>query len=217
MAVAGRRLLVTGVLVAVAATACSGGGSTPAADRTDSPTPSSTVAAFAESTTPLAPGRYSKAGFAPALSFAIAAPGWVPAQDADGFFDVERRPGTLDVIAVQFARPTGADTAGALLRRLDEQPGLTIGAPSATSIGGRPATRVIVDNTDPHLQAQRFATAFSVAAGPISVASGRRLQLDLVDTADGLLAVVVGGSVRRWQAATKAADPILASIRFESG
>jgi hypothetical protein len=39
---------------------------------------------------------------------------------------------------------------------------------------------------------------------------GRRL----VGTSDGLVAVIVGGSVTRWQAALDAAEPVLWSIRL---
>ena len=41
------------------------------------------------------------------------------------------------------------------------------------------------------------------------------LEIRLVDTEAGLLAVLLGGSVRTWDEASAAAEPILSSIRFQ--
>jgi len=74
--------------------------------------------------------------------------------------------------------------------------------------------RVLVDAADPDVEAQVFVPVLEIALGPISIASGRRLELRLVDTAGGLLAVLLGASVRTWETARTATEPILASIRF---
>jgi len=68
----------------------------------------------------------------------------------------------------------------------------------------------------PFTMSQACLPVFEIALGPISIASGRRFELRLVDTADGLLAVVLGGSVRTWEGARIAAEPILASSRFDN-
>ena len=51
---------------------------------------------------PRPPGRYPKSGFTPAITHALNGD-WQAIQDATGFFDVQQRVGTPDVIAVQFA------------------------------------------------------------------------------------------------------------------
>jgi hypothetical protein len=86
---------------------------------------------------PVEPGRYGREGFEP--SFTIDVPdGWFAVQDAPGFFDLERDVGTLDVIAVQFARPsdlTSAATAADMIRARD---GLVVDGPTAIEVGGVP-------------------------------------------------------------------------------
>ena len=42
--------------------------------------------------------------------------------------------------------------------------------------------------------------------------AGRRLWIALFDTPDGVLAVMVGGSVAGWEGALSAAEPVLESI-----
>ena len=69
------------------------------------------------SSTPLAAGTYTRAGFEPAVTFEIGAADagrWTAVQSFEGFFDVQQGVGTPDVIAVQFARVVavvGADAA----------------------------------------------------------------------------------------------------------
>ena len=61
-------------------------------------------------------GRYRREGFEP--PFTIDVPdGWFAVQDVPGFFDLGREVATLDIPAVQFARPsdlTDAATAGSV-------------------------------------------------------------------------------------------------------
>ena len=163
----------------------------------------------------LVPGRYARDGFRPALSFEVTGR-WYAIQDVPGFFDVEREAGTPDVIAVQFTRPVGLATVAEVVDALRARSDLVAGTPQPVLIGGRRGTRIVVETTDPDLAAARFVPVLRVPAGPISIASGRRLQVDLLDTDDGVLAVLVGGSVRAWDAAWDAATPVLESIRFGS-
>lgn len=162
---------------------------------------------------PLETGRYMREGFAPALSLELAGP-WYAVQALPGFFDVQRDPGTLDVIAVQFARPSDATTVAAAVEGLQARDDLIVGEPEPVTMGGLPGTRVLLETTDPDIEAERFVQVLRVPAGPLSIASGRRLQVDFFDTADGLIAVLLGGSVREWQRTQEAADPVLRSIRL---
>jgi len=160
------------------------------------------------------PGRYRHGTFEPALSFEIG-PGWRAVQDVPGFFDIERRPGTPDVMAIQFARPAGASSAADIAARIQGRAGVRSSGPTAIEIDGMAAHSLVVDAVDADLAANRFVPVLEIGLGPISIASGRRLRIDLVDTPAGPLAVLVGGSVRTWEAAITAAEPVLASIRFE--
>ncbi len=163
---------------------------------------------------PLEPGRYGREGFLPSLSFEVP-DGWYALQAVPGFFDIQRDPGTPDVIAVQFARPTGYQAAEALVTALRAQADLVVGAPAAATIGGGSAVAIVVDAADPDITVGRFVPVFDVSAGPISIAAGRRLEMILLDRQDGPLAVLVGGSVRRWERALAAAGPVIASIRID--
>lgn len=164
---------------------------------------------------PLASGRYRRDGFVPSLSFEVGE-GWYAVQDVPGFFDVERDPGAPDVIAVQFARPSGAEAGDTLIAGLRGRTDLVAGPPDRVVVGGEPAVAIVVDAADPDLARNAFVPVLSVDAGPISIASGRRLEVILLDRPEGILAVLVGGSVRGWQAAREAAEPVLASIRFDA-
>lgn len=163
---------------------------------------------------PVEPGRYRRAGFEP--PFTIDVPdGWFAVQDVPGFFDLERDVGSLDVTAVQFARPSDLTSAATAAETIGARGGLAIDGPAAIEVGGLSGVRFVVDAAHSDIDAQVFVPVFEIAMGPISIASGRRLELRLVDTAAGLLAVLLGGSVRSWEAARVAADPILGSIRFD--
>jgi hypothetical protein len=52
----------------------------------------------------------------------------------------------------------------------------------------------------------------TVPPGPLTIAPDRRLWVSFLDTDEGLLAVMVGGSVARWDEALAAAEPILESV-----
>ena len=89
----------------LAISGCSGADPSPSmSDPT--PTPSAASANLTATGEPLPAGRYTRAGFAPAITFELDG-SWEAVQLADGFFDVQHDPGSQDVIAVQFARPSG--------------------------------------------------------------------------------------------------------------
>ncbi len=162
---------------------------------------------------PLEPGRYRREGFEQALTFEVP-DGWFAVQDVPGFFDLEQSVGTLDVIAVQFARPSDLTSAATARDTIRSREALVVGESIEVYVGGLPGVRFVVEAADPDIEAQRFVPVLEIALGPISIASGRRLEVRLIDTDSGLLAVLLGGSVRYWDAARTAAEQILASIEF---
>ena len=174
----------------------------------------------------LVPDRYVEPGFAPRLSFEVPGPGWVARQFVEGFFDVQLGPVTLDVIAVQLCRPTGfhatstseraVASAAAALVTLRSNPELRVGPAREESLAGLPAVTVDVDTTTPpESDPPVFSPVMCILAGPISLASARRLRISLIELPDGLLAILVGGSIAAWPQAEAAAAPILASLRLE--
>jgi hypothetical protein len=46
----------------------------------------------------------------------------------------------------------------------------------------------------------------------LSIGPERRLWVAFADSDDGLLAILVGGSVERWEEALAAAEPVLESV-----
>jgi hypothetical protein len=163
---------------------------------------------------PVEPGRYRREGFEPAFTIDVPE-GWFAVQDVPGFFDLEREVGTLDVTAVQFARPSDLMSAAAAADTIRARTGLVIDGPTAIEVGAVPGIRLVVDAAEPDIEARVFVPVFEIALGPISIASGRRLEMRLVQSEAGLLAVLLGGSVRRWDSSRSVAAPIMDSIRFE--
>ena len=80
---------------------------------------------------------------------------------------------------------------------------------SDSRIGGLDGLQVTVDNSgDAH------ATVMQVPPGPLGIDPGRRLWIAFFDTPDGLLAIMVGGSVAHWDEALAAAEPVLESAQI---
>jgi len=167
---------------------------------------------------PLEAGEYTRTGFEPAITIELDG-SWQAVQLADGFFDVQQDPGSPDVIAVQFARPTAIfgqtgtsdlpATALEAVETLRANPGLEVLESSSSRIGGLDGSQVTVENAGTtHAQVMR------VPPGALGIDPGRRLWIAFFDTDDGLLAIMVGGSVTRWTEALAAAEPLLESVRI---
>ena len=162
----------------------------------------------------LAAGRYTRAAFLPHVSFEVG-DGWTAQQVAEGFFDVQREVGSPDVIAVQFANVVAHATATAVLAALRGNPHLRVDGGEPVEIGRHRGFRVVVQTTDPVDTAPPvFREVLRVPAGPISIASARRLQLTLLDTPRGVLGILVGGSVARWDRTLEVARPVVESVRI---
>ena len=169
--------------------------------------------------TALLPGRYTWAGFKPRISFAVETGDWYAFQLFNGFFDIEQAVESPDVVAVQFARPSGlfgaggqavpAPAANGAADVLRANPNLTVIETSTSRIGGLHGSQVTVEHA-----AGEAAQVMAVPPGPLSILPGRRLWIAFFDTPTGLLAIMVGGSVAKWDEALAAAEPVLESIEI---
>jgi hypothetical protein len=79
------------------------------------------------------------------------------------------------------------------------------------TIGGLTGPQLTLEN-----QSGAYVPVVHVPPGPLQIDTGRRLSITFLDTPDGLLAVMVGGSVALWSDAVAAADPVLASVTIGS-
>jgi hypothetical protein len=185
---------------------------------TDASEPTDVVTELRSTTEPLPPGDYTRSSFAPPITFTLTE-GWRAVQLFDGFFDVQQDVGSPDVIAVQFARPstvygeggqgvepTAPAEAAEALRNNDA---FEVLGDNEAQVGGLSGNVIEIENAgDAH------ATVMVVPPGPLGIDPGRRLWVAFLDSPDGLLAVMVGGSVANWQEALDAAEPVLESIRI---
>ena len=166
---------------------------------------------------PLEPDLYTRSEFEPAITLELDG-SWQAVQLFGGFFDVQQDPGSPDVIAVQFARPTGVfgadgasmpESAEDAVALVSENPNLTVVESSASRIGGLEGSQVTVENAG-----GAHAQILTVPPGPLGIDPGRRLWIAFFDTDNGLLAIMVGGSTARWDEALAAAEPVLESVRI---
>jgi hypothetical protein len=164
--------------------------------------------------TALAPGRYTRSSFEPALSFEVG-DGWTAEHQPVGFFDIQQDVGSLDVIAVQFGNTT-ADSADALAAAIAGRENLSVSEPEPVTIGGQEGIRLVVETTDPpDSDPPIFRDVMNVVPGPLAIASARRLQVNLFDVEDGVLAILIGGSIAEWDRTLEVATPVIESITFD--
>ena len=184
---------------------------------TASPSSSSDPTELTSSPAPLPAGSYTFSPFRPRVTLDLDAT-WTSVNRFDDFFDVEQDIGTPDVIAVQVARPTGI--AGATQIEPADQPrdagrilsgnrDLTIVEESDSRLGGLTGRVLVVEN-----RSGRHAAVMSVGPGVLGIDSGRKLWVAFFATPDGLVAVMVGGSIAKWDVALRTAEPVLESIAF---
>jgi len=191
--------------------------SDPSSATADASQPAEALIELRSTTEPLPPGDYVRSSFMPPIALTLTE-GWRAVQLFDGFFDVQQMVGSPNVIAVQFARPStvyGAggqaaepSTAAEAAEALRGNDAFEVFGDSQAQLGGMEGRVIEIENTgDAH------ATVMVVPPGPLGIDPGRRLWVAFLDTPDGLLTVMVGGSVAEWQAAMDAAEPLLESIR----
>jgi hypothetical protein len=187
---------------------------TPTIEATESP--SDDVKELLGGSEPLAPGRYTRSGFQPSITFELDE-GWFAGTLASGFFDVQQDRNTPDVVAVQFGRvervvgadgatvdaPSAADAAHSIA----ENPGLEVLGESESRMSGLTGANLEVENSgDTH------TGILDVSVGRLGIDPGRRLWISLFDTDEGVLAIMVGGSVAQWDRALGLAEPVLESV-----
>jgi hypothetical protein len=224
-------LLVAVLSFAAVLAACSSSSATPqpsSAEPTATPLPTPSPSAIPTSVPPgevaelhsgfLPPGTYTWPGFTPQITLELD-DGWGAYNLLAGFFDVQQDAGTPDVIAVQFALPSsvsGADggvavaTAQEAAEALAGNPSLAvIDGPLPVTVDGLAGIRLAVENVT-----TANASVMRVPPGPLAIARSRRLQLTFLDTPQGLLAILVGGSVARWDETLAISAPVVASVQI---
>jgi len=187
------------------------------------PSPSLAATAIAAlevtgSTGELAPGRYTRAGFEPRITFELDGP-WHSVNAFSGFFDVQQDVGSPDVISVQFGLPTevaagplqaeAISTAEAAVATLEANTRLVTVESSESRIGGLTGHQITVENPPDEAD---LTPVVRVTPGVLQIAPGRRLWCAFFDTPQGVLAILVGGSVANWDQALAAAEPVLESV-----
>jgi hypothetical protein len=189
--------------------------------RTATPTPSplpSGVTNINRSENQLAPGLYTRHDFAPRVIFELDGP-WYGRQVYDGFFDVQQGDASdPHVIAIQFARPDAlyganggdepADAADAVAI-LETNPDLVTIETSSSQMGGLDGSQITIENNG-----DSSPQIMDLPPGTIALLPDRRLWIAFFDTDDGLLAIMVGGSIERWDEALATAEPVLDSVEI---
>jgi hypothetical protein len=194
----------------------------PSGSATGAASPAASGAAAIElerSTTALPAGRYTTARFTPRVTLAVEAGTWRAVNLLGDFFDIQDEPDSPDVVAVQFARPSGVYGAGtiptspanaaAAVELLRANDALVVIEASESRMSGLVGAQVTIENP---ATATGTASVMQVSAGTLGIDPGRRLWIAFFDTPDGLLAVMVGGSTAGWDAALLLAEPVLESV-----
>lgn len=145
--------------------------------------------------------------------------GWRAVQVLPGFFDIQRDVRSPDVIAVQWARPDGIyetpdrlvapGTAQAAVEALGRNPELVVVETSESRMDGRTGSQVTVENPS---TGEADVGVMHLPVGALLLSPGRRLWIALFDRPEGLVAIMVGGSVAKWDEALLAAEPVLESV-----
>jgi hypothetical protein len=167
----------------------------------------------------LAPGRYTRRDFEPRVTFELDDQ-WYGRQVVRGFFDVQQGPARdPHVVAVQFGRPVAifgedgeaepADAADAAAI-LGTNPNLDVVETSTSEMGGLEGSQITVENVG-----DETAEFMRLPPGVIGLDPERRLWVAFFDTEQGVLAIMVGGSIEQWDDALATAEPVLESIRIE--
>lgn len=196
----------------------SGAPSSASASASPSSTPTGSAATATElpaAGTVLPAGTYTKAAFAPPITFAVE-DGWTVGTPSNSSFDV-RRGSATDGVAVQFARiqdlvgapgaTIPAETASDAVAAFKANPNIKVIDESASRLGGLEGLNVVVENGG-----DGRTPIFGSPLDTHVLDPGHRLWIALFDTADGVLAVMVDGSAAGWDKALATAEPVLESV-----
>ena len=164
--------------------------------------------------TALEPGGYFGSVLSLTIVFTVG-PGWTHQQKAPEFFDIEQDVGSPDVIAVQFAGLHEIANATEVAGQIEAREDLTVSEREDVELDCHlGAIRLTVTPTDTSPDSPQFWPVVDVAAGTLSVASGRRLQIDIFTFHMGTALILVGGSIAHWDETLAAAQPVLDSLRL---
>ena len=171
---------------------------------------------IADAQDPLVPGRYTRSSFRPALTFDVGA-GWSLGSSFEGSITIAQGGGS-DVMWVQFAKPdslSGADGSLVTLRAASDaeeilrgNTALTVLEASESRVGGLTGFQVTIENTSGAVVQVSMAKPSVVQL----ISDGQRLWMAFFDTPDGVLAIIVAGSIAGWDAALSTAEPVLDSV-----
>jgi hypothetical protein len=165
----------------------------------------------------LTPGTYTRSAFTPPVTFEVSGSEWYAVQAAAGFFDIQQDVGSPHVIALQFGNVEAAyggdderlepASPAEAVATVASNAQLTVLGQDGSRMAGLDGTVIVVENTS-----QTRARILDVPAGALAIDPGRRLWVALFDVADGILAIMVGGSAERWDEALLEAEPILETV-----
>jgi hypothetical protein len=184
-----------------------------------SPLPSGVASLVDTGDETLAPGRYARYDFEPRITFDLDGQ-WHGRQVIDGYFTIQQGDAdSPDVVALQFGRPTalyGADgaqeptNAADAVAILETNPDLVIVETDTSEIGGLEGSQITIENsTDANVE------IMDLPPGTIAINADRRLWIAFFDTDQGLLSIMVGGSIDQWEEALATAEPVLDSMDIE--
>ena len=160
------------------------------------------------------PGRYTKSSFTPSIAFTVGE-GWTATQATTGFFDIQDEPGSPDVVAIQFAN-VAADSVADAVAEIKGRDDIVISAEGTPTIDGHEGVLLTVQTLDPpDTNPPVFRPVLTVTPSPISIASGRVLQVVLLEVGGDVLAILVGGSTAEWDRAKELSDPVIRSVTID--
>jgi hypothetical protein len=93
------------------------------------------------------------------------------------------------------------------LDSIKANPGLVVFGESTSRMGGLEGWAVEVENTG-----TTTTSVMQVTLGTLAFDPQRRLWISIFDTPDGVVAILVGGSVAEWDQALTLAEPVLETI-----
>jgi hypothetical protein len=181
----------------------------------------------------LAPGRYARYDFEPRITFDLDEP-WHARQvlPGKGYFSIQQGDAdSPDVVAVQFGRPSalyGSDgaqeptNAADAVAILETNPDLVVVETDTSEIGGLQGSQITIENpnTDPGAEeggglCPLCIEIMDLPPGTIAINPDRRIWMAFFDTDEGLLSIMVGGSIDQWEEALATAEPVLDSMEIE--
>ena len=195
-----------------------------------SPLPSGVASLVDTGDETLAPGRYARYDFEPRITFDLDG-SWHGRQVIDGYFTIQQGDAaSADVVAIQFGRPsaifgedgeqepTNAADAAAIL---ETNPDLVVVETSTSEMGGLDGSQITIENPNPARAEEgeglcpNCVDIMRLPPGVIAINPERRLWIAFFDTDQGLLSIMVGGSIDQWDEALATAEPVLDSMEIE--